>query len=154
MGRRKTLDQPECVNEIIARLSSVTADSPRQWGKMTVHQMLCHLSDSFCGVIGERPVSPAKVPLPKSVMKWLVLWAPMKWPQNVKTRPEMEQGIGGTPPDEFERDRRALLAAMERFRSIADSKRGAHPMMGSLNREEWMRWGYLHMDHHLRQFGV
>lgn len=154
MGRPKTLDQPECVNEVLGRVASITAQSQRQWGKMSAHQMLCHLCDSFCGVIGERAISPAKLPIPRPVLKWLILWAPFKWAHNVKTRPEVEQGIGGTPPDEFERDRSALLAAMERFRSTPDSNRGPHPMMGDLNREEWMRWGYLHMDHHLRQFGA
>jgi hypothetical protein len=26
-------------------------------------------------------------------------------------------------------------------------------MMGSLTHGQWMRWGYRHTDHHLRQFG-
>jgi hypothetical protein len=30
----------------------------------------------------------------------------------------------------------------------------AHSFFGRLSRTEWLRWGYLHMDHHLRQFGV
>jgi hypothetical protein len=29
-----------------------------------------------------------------------------------------------------------------------------HPILGRLSRGQWMRWGYRHMDHHLRQFGV
>jgi hypothetical protein len=29
-----------------------------------------------------------------------------------------------------------------------------HPFLGKLSRAEWLRWAYLHMDHHLRQFGV
>jgi len=78
----------------------------------------------------------------------------MRWPQNVRTRPEIAQDGSGTPPVEFGRDRRALLDAMDRFCAVSDSKRGPHPIMGYLNREEWMRWGYLHVDHHLRQFGA
>ncbi len=122
---------------------------------MSAHQMICHLTDSFTGVMGERPISPAFIPMPKSLMKWMVLWSPMKWPKGVKTRPEIDQAAGGgTRPTDFEADRRALLEAMDRFCSIADSKRAPHPMMGSMNNEEWMRWGYLHCDHHLRQFGA
>ncbi len=154
MGRAKTFEDHACVKEVIARIWKVKPDSARQWGKMSAHEMLCHLSDSFRGVIGEREISPAKLPLPRPIMKWLILWAPMKWPRNVKTRPEVEQGVGGTPPAEFESDRQALLDAMQRFCSTPDSTRGPHPMMGPLDRREWMRWGYLHTDHHLRQFGV
>jgi len=29
-----------------------------------------------------------------------------------------------------------------------------HPLFGPMNYEDWMRWGYLHADHHLRQFGL
>jgi hypothetical protein len=26
-------------------------------------------------------------------------------------------------------------------------------MFGPMTEKDWMRWGYLHADHHLRQFG-
>jgi hypothetical protein len=70
------------------------------------------------------------------------------------TRPENEQGVGGTPPAEFESDRRELIAALERFCSVPDSARSPHPLFGALTHEEWMIWGFLHADHHLRQFNA
>jgi hypothetical protein len=30
----------------------------------------------------------------------------------------------------------------------------AHAMFGQLSTSEWMRHAYLHLDHHLRQFGA
>jgi hypothetical protein len=42
---------------------------------------------------------------------------------------------------------------MHRFVS-PDSRYAAHPMFGPLTRREWMLWGYRHMDHHFRQFGI
>jgi hypothetical protein len=29
-----------------------------------------------------------------------------------------------------------------------------HPLFDAMSERDWMRWGYLHVDHHLRQFGV
>jgi hypothetical protein len=29
-----------------------------------------------------------------------------------------------------------------------------HPVFGKMSEAAWLRWGYLHMDHHLRQFGA
>ena len=29
-----------------------------------------------------------------------------------------------------------------------------HPIFGHVSEAAWLRWAYLHMDHHLRQFGV
>jgi len=49
------------------------------------------------------------------VVKFPALCAPVKWPAGVKTRPEVEQGVGGTAPGEFESDRRNLMAVMQRF---------------------------------------
>ena len=131
----------------------LTPGAQRRWGKMSAHQMLCHLTDSYAGVIGEREVSPAGMWIPKPILKWLVLEAPMRWPQNVRTRREVAQDGGGTPPGEFERDRTRLVATINRFCAVPDSVRGSHPILGKLTHEEWMRWGYLHADHHLRQFG-
>jgi hypothetical protein len=42
---------------------------------------------------------------------------------------------------------------LEKFLSPA-STLGPHPIFGPLSYPQWMRWGYLHCDHHLRQFGA
>jgi hypothetical protein len=139
--------------EVLERLAALREDSARRWGKMSCHQMIVHLSDSFLCPMGEKVVSPAKPPIPKSIMKWGALYFPMRWPQGVPTRPEMEQGVGGTAPAEFSRDRENLVAIIERFMN-RDFEWAAHPIFGAMSEEDWMRWGYLHCDHHLRQFGA
>jgi len=42
---------------------------------------------------------------------------------------------------------------LHRFRSDSVDVSIARPIFGPLTRAEWLRWGYLHADHHLRQFG-
>jgi hypothetical protein len=80
----------------------------------------------------------------------------MRWPRGrIRTVPEAEQGVGGTPPIEFERDRAELIALMARFVTAASTERcSTHPIFGPMSVDLWGRWGYRHMDHHLRQFGV
>ncbi len=88
-------------------------------------------------------------------MKWIALYVPIPWPKNLPTRPEVEQGAGGTPPTDFERDRDGLLLLLQRFSAPERAERmSPHPMFGEMRASERQRWGYLHMDHHLRQFGV
>ncbi len=71
------------------------------------------------------------------------------------TRPEMAQDQGGTPPGAFERDRVLLLSTIDRFTAPGrDFDWHPHPLFGSMRESDWMRWGYLHADHHLRQFGL
>jgi hypothetical protein len=83
------------------------------------------------------------------------LYAPMQWPRGLRTSPAANQEVDGTPPADFARDVAALQAACDRFLGTIDSVAARpHFIFGSLTPKEWARWGYLHMDHHLRQFGL
>lgn len=150
----KTLIHPQSRQEILTRIAAVRADTPRLWGKMNAPQMICHLSDAFLGVMGDKALAPVSGLNLWPLMTWFVLYAPMKWPHGVPTRPEMDQQIAGTPPSQFEADMSTLLAAFAKFTAQPRSFRfRPHPMFKELSEKDWMRWGYLHTDHHLRQFG-
>lgn len=151
----KTLANADDLAEILTRLDGLTPEAERQWGRMTPNQMLCHLTDAFRSALGERPVSPASNVFTRTVLRWIALKAPMTWPHGVRTRPEVDQEIGGTPPTSFESDAAELAGITRRFvaeRSAIDGH--AHSIFGPMTSKEWLRWGYLHVDHHLRQFGA
>ena len=148
----KSLCDSETQKEIRERLGCVKPDSPRQWGRMSAHQMICHLNDSFRVAAGEKYASPATSFWTRTVIKWAALHTPVRWPQGVATRPEVEQGRGGTPPRDWERDREELRALILAFANRTEF--GVHPIFGKMSRRDWMIWGYRHVDHHLRQFGA
>lgn len=151
----KTLSDSTCKREILGRIRQVSAGSPRRWGRMNAAQMICHLNDSFLCVMGEKPVSIDPNFRARKFVKWVGLEAPFRWPRGVRTRPEVDQFVRGTPPGEFEDDRDRLLSLIERFTTQPrDFEVAPHPIFLEMNEREWMRWGYLHTDHHLRQFGV
>lgn len=140
--------------EILRRLRALRPDCTRQWGRMSPHQMVCHLSDSFLAVTGRKPMSMATGPLQRTVIKWLALYVPVRWPAGVQTRPEIDQTIGGTTPIDFTADVALLESLCEEFIAGIDAADGlVHPIFGPLSKSDWLRWAYLHMDHHLRQFG-
>ena len=88
-------------------------------------------------------------------MKWFALSVPVRWPHGVPTMPEMNQEKGGTPPGEFAADVAELEELINRItRTERDFDWASHPMFGRMPDRDWLRWGYLHMDHHLRQFGA
>ena len=151
----KTLANPSDKQEIIRRLQTIQPTSQRRWGKMSPHQMICHLSDSYRMFMGEKTVPPAPQRVPRALLKWAALWAPMPWPKGFKAAPELDQQIGGTPPAQFDADLRELLQLLARFTERSTNPhRQPHPHFGPLSEKEWMRLGYLHPDHHLRQFGA
>jgi hypothetical protein len=151
----KTFLKARDKEEIIARLNSVRPDSLRRWGKMSAHQMICHLGDGFRLYMGLIATAPPGFPYPSRVLKLASLWVPVPWPKGFKTMPEIDQEKCGTPSSEFQRDVEELRSLVDRFtRSPPDFQWPSHPYLGRMSEREWMRLGYLHSDHHLRQFGA
>ena len=102
--------------------------------------------------MGEIESSPIATPLPPSALKAIALWSPMRWKHNFQTLPALKQGMPVMCTTEFESDRTEAIAQMDRF-CVAEQTRVDHAFFGAMSYEDWMRWGYLHTDHHLRQFG-
>jgi Protein of unknown function (DUF1569) len=150
----KTLAREQDTAELFQRLTRLRPDSTRRWGKMSAHQVVCHLADAIRMAMGEMQVSDASGLPQRTIIKWVALYAPMKWPPNIVTRPEVDQLIAGTRPSDFAADvaeLEVLLAALAARRAV---RWPPHPIFGRMSESAWLRWGYLHMDHHLRQFGV
>jgi hypothetical protein len=145
-------------NEITVRVRNLRADSRRRWGRMTAPQMVRHLTDSFLSIIGERPTTTPTRTAPfwgRTALRWIALYAPLKWPKGIRTRPDVDQERGGTPPSgDFAADVAALEDACARFLETCQRRPlKPHFMFGTLSAAQWTRWAYLHVDHHLRQFG-
>jgi uncharacterized protein DUF1569 len=150
-----TLARERCTAEIIRRLRTVRPESARRWGRMSAHQMICHLSDSCRMATGAKPVSDATGRLPQTFVKWMALYLPLRWPPGILTRPEIDQQIAGTRPVDFAADVAELEALLK---LITTREKGfdwpVHPIFGRMSQAAWLRWAYLHLDHHLRQFGA
>jgi hypothetical protein len=122
---------------------------------MSAHQMVCHLNDSFLMMTGVRPVSDASSFLNRTIVKWIALYGPSRWPPGIRTSPEIDQEIMGTCPADFAQDVRTLQSFVETIAGHGSSFEGrTHPVFGPMSGSAWLRLAYLHTDHHLRQFGA
>ena len=97
---------------------------------------------------------PIRQVLPEIVV---ALYVPVRWPAGVPTTPELDQTAGnGTRPADFAAD----VAELERLLATVAAERSGrltgivHPIFGAMSEAAWLRWAYLHADHHLRQFGA
>ena len=115
--------------------------------------MICHLADAFRMAAGDKEVSPASGPLQRSLVKWIALYLPLAWPAGIPTRPETDQAIGGTKPLEFASDVAQVELLLLSFAASPSVAWQSHPIFGPMSHRAWLRWAYLHTDHHLRQFG-
>jgi hypothetical protein len=149
----RTLAAPEDAQSIIERTKRLRPDDAARWGGMNAHQMLRHVADAMRVPLGEIRVGDARLPeLQRKVLTWAALYVPLKWRRNIPTRPEIDQCRLNMPLDDFEADRQTAIGLARRL-CDAELEGQRHPYFGTMTRAEWLRWGWLHADHHLRQFG-
>ena len=153
MRPHRSLAERPNLDSLLLRLGRLTPDSPRIWGTLTAPEMLCHLSDAFAAVLGDRAVSPADTLLSRTLVKWVALHTPLPWPKGIPTRPAVDPQRHGTKPADFERDRETVAALIRRC-AQPETRFDRHPFFGPMTRGEWLLWSYGHVDHHLRQFGL
>lgn len=149
------LNSGAVLEQLLLRLHRLEPTTPAVWGRMNSGQMLRHLIDAFAAMTGERPVPAVGSWAHRTLMKPMALRLPVEWPKGVPTMPEVDAEKGGSRPKEFAADQAELAAILRRAaRSPRDFQFGEHPLFGAMSEWEWMRWAFLHADHHFRQFGV
>lgn len=76
--------------EILNRIMNLTPDSKRQWGKMTVNEMVCHCADQIRVALGKIETRPAGNTLTRTVANRLVLLGLPAPKGKIKTFPEID----------------------------------------------------------------
>lgn len=147
----RTLEDPAALAALRARVGAITPTSPRQWGRMTAHQMLVHVAGGNEAALGRKEWSfPLKGGNP--ILKLIALRFPLPWPHDLRTG----ANPAGVAVDEaaFAADRARVLETLDALAAArAETLSPRHPIFGAMSRADWMRWGWRHADHHLRQFG-
>lgn len=148
----KNLFDKDAYTEITNRINALTPQTQRQWGKMSVSQMLAHCKEAF-----KVPLSDKK--MPRMFIGLLLGWAIKKklyndepWKKNLPTAPNF---IIKDERD-FEKEKQELIGLINQFHNSGPGKVGRfpHPMFGTYTPEQWGQSMYKHLDHHLTQFGV
>jgi len=130
----KSLARERDQAEIFARLAQVRPDSVRRWGRMSVHQMVCHLADANRMALGQKAATAPCGLLQRTVVKWLALYAPMRWPPGIVTSPELDQlGVVATPPAAFAADRAEVEALLRLMLADTRSLTRPHPVFGPMS---------------------
>lgn len=150
----RTVGKPAVLDELTRRVRSVQLDSPRQWGKMNVQQMLSHLARSMEWVlISGGDEQPAWDGRPSRLIKFIAFRVPLPWPRGIPN-PNDPASVD-VSAEELESLRLRVIEALEGMsRWEASDVAPSHPAFGPLTTWEWRRWAFKHADHHLKQFGA
>ncbi len=139
---------------IVQRIQVLTPNHTAEWGKMTVNQMIVHLTDQVRIAMNQKESEDVSSFFSRTFLKYIVLKV-TKMPKSTPTVKEVDSEKDGTKPTDWEKDKATLLALLVEFRTRSEYMTLApHPKFGKLTRSEWGKLIYSHLAHHLGQFGV
>ena len=144
------LHDPQHKAEILRRLKTLSPNAARRWGKMSVSQMLWHVNEAMEGALGRIQAEPMKVPLPRPLLKFLVLNFP--WG---KGAPTLKRWVPQSDNYDFASEQaRCLRLVGELASKPLEDAWPDSPTLGRMRGGEVSRLHAKHLNHHLTQFGV
>jgi uncharacterized damage-inducible protein DinB len=144
------------LNEFILLIKTIDEDQEPVWGKMSVHQMVEHMTDSIRIANEKNKEEKIVTPAERLDASYQFMMSDKLFKENTKNILMAEE----PPPtrNEFLED-----AILELDNEIADfhtffkddpEKRTTNPFFGYLNYAEWVQLLHKHAMHHLRQFSA
>jgi hypothetical protein len=137
-----------------SRVARVESDAQRQWGKMSAVQMLRHLDFTVQLSLGEATAPDLSLPVLRHLMHFFAFVVFTRWPRGMVKAPGF---FFPAPEGDLAAERESLIRNMRRFVGALERdplKKALNPMQGWITLRRWSRIHGLHVDHHLRQFGV
>jgi len=145
----KRLHDPVTRAALRSRLEALQPDSSRQWGEMTVDQMLKHLNIAIGATLGQGNIAPRKPPIPGPIFRFFALNMP--WKKGLPTHPDYCVG----ERCDFNAEKARCLTLLEEFaRKPIDSAWPDSPIFGRVTGKFNSGLQAKHIDHHLKQFGA
>ena len=139
--------------DLLNRIKWLDEKDKPKCGKMNAHETVCHVSDQIRLAIELKSAEYVGNRKHEKILKHLVLLGIPAPKGKVETVKELKQGDGGTKPTEFYSDKAELITLIKKINVAFDDKKTVrHPVFGYLNRKEWGRLIYTHINHHLKQF--
>lgn len=141
---------------LLPLLRSIPLETPPRWGKMTLQQMVEHLSDMFRIASGRLQYPSLVTPqenLPK-MLEFLLSEKPFRENTVNPLLPETPAPVRTGSMDEALAE---LGEEVQHFFAVFEANphlTTLNPFFGSLNFEENVQLLHKHAGHHLRQFGV
>jgi hypothetical protein len=143
-------------HRLVTLLRQVPSDTPPQWGKMTLQQMVEHFSDSVriaSGKTSYTDIVTPEVHLDK-MRNFLVSDKPFRENTLNPLMPEVPAPVRNRSAEEAINELKAEIADFFSFFDNNPVQTTRNPIFGDLNFEENVQLLYKHALHHLKQFGI
>lgn len=141
------------VDALFNRIHNLRGDAKPRWGTLTPASMLQHCRIVTEAILLQKP-STQRPGLKQWMLQNLVLGGVVKIPRGRPMPSHIAERMAAAGVASFEAECLRLHHAIEAFASFEGRLNGAHPHFGRMSHPDWGRFAWVHLDHHLRQFGV
>ena len=138
--------------ELTGRLAKLTTENLPSWGKMSASQMVKHCR------LWEEMIHENKLfrrPLIGRLIGPMILKKVLQSPEFRKNSPTIPEMLVTDTSIDLQEERRRLIALVNSYLQYDRPDNSfIHPFFGKMTRDQIGIMAYLHLDHHLKQFGV
>lgn len=146
----KSIFKEDTFQEINKRLNQLEENTPRQWGKMTVAQMLHHCQAPFNVQMQKKDYGLKPNWLVKTFFK-KSMYNDKLWSKGLPTPSAFKEKENC----DFNNEKKVLQQLIDELYQQKNKQQwDNHPVFGYFTNEQWGKMQYKHLDHHLRQFGL
>lgn len=147
--------KPSERDNLFRRIEELTPTMRSRDGLVTGHQMICHLGDSLREILGQQTAARRGTIVHRTVLKWLAFHL-IPWPEwQPRSDAAIKRFVGQQTPSTYAADHAAFVGLLKQFdERWQTGELAPHPVFGSLSKEEWGTYMFLHIDHHLATFGI
>jgi hypothetical protein len=147
----ETINSEQDYSKILLRIKGLTENNTAIWGKMNLSQMIEHCSIQLKLALGDLPEQKLESSfLYKTLLgRWLSLYI-VPWPKGFETPSIMNMETNNLPVPVFEEGRKNLIELLKRISK--EEQLAIHPFYGKINKNDWGRLIWVHLNHHLKQF--
>ena len=148
----KSLFEKGTAEELKERMAKLGPESRRLWGKMSAAQMLAHCSVGMEVSLGDLVLR--QVWLGKLFGKRAK--ASMMSGKRIRRNLPTDKAYLVKDERDLNVEREKLAGLIDRFQAGGPEgcTKHSHSFFGPMTPEEWSELNTIHLDHHLRQFGV
>ncbi len=132
---------------LMTRLQNVKPDSKKNWGKMSVSQMLHHLNLATGSGLGFYQLADKSNLVSRNITKFVILEVLQKFPLNAETPSTLKVN----DEFDFETEKQQLFQILTKaYKTQSDSEWASHTYFGKMTRKQWGKLIIIHCNHHFQ----
>jgi len=150
---KKNLFDNGVSEQVILRAAQLHENSKPAWGTMNAAEMLRHCSAALAATLST-PKEIKPTTLKQRIARFAMLNFIPAFPKEAKAPDVLDMKKNKMAVDDLPKELESFNNQVVQFVQHQQPILVSHPYFGAMSNKQWGILTWMHLDHHLRQFGV